>query len=89
MFEAERKEVALTSFHGVTLLLFLMLVFFYAMRIIRFGHIVKRLFGMRDFFTELLEIPEVRICPCDQDCPTPICDVALHTKTVHVIYPAV
>lgn len=48
-----------SSFHGATLLLFLALAFFYALRIVKFGHIIKRLFVMRDFFTEVLEIPEV------------------------------
>lgn len=48
------------SLHGSTLLLVLGCSGFYALRVVEFGNTVKKLMEMRNFFTEVLEIPEVR-----------------------------
>lgn len=45
---------------GFTLLLFVVLAAFYAWRVVRFGMGVRRLWEMHEFYTELLEVPEVR-----------------------------
>lgn len=50
-----------TSSHLSTLLIVLFFAAFYALRILRFGQLFRKLVDMRDFFTELLDIPEADI----------------------------
>jgi len=45
---------------GFTLLVFIIVAVFYAWRVVRFGMGVRRLWEMHEFYTELLEVPEVR-----------------------------
>lgn len=47
------------SFSGLTLLLALTLGAFYFSRVVKFGMMVRKLWEMHEFYTELLEIPEV------------------------------
>lgn len=47
------------SLHGSTLALVLLCGGAYAARVVRFGNTLKRLLQIRDFYNELLEVPEV------------------------------
>ena len=47
------------SLHGSTLALVLFCGGAYAARVVRFGNTLKRLLQIRDFYSELLEVPEV------------------------------
>lgn len=49
------------SFSGITLLLFISFAAFYGWRVIRFSLGVRKLWEMHEFYTELLEVPEVNI----------------------------
>lgn len=44
---------------GFTLLLALTFAFFYLWRVVRFSLGVRRLWEMHEFYTELLDVPEV------------------------------
>jgi len=47
-------------FSGLTTLLVVTFAVFYSWRVIRFGMGVRKLWEMHEFYTELLEVPEVR-----------------------------
>jgi len=51
------------SFSGMTLLVALIFGAFYFSRVIKFGLMVRKLWEMHEFYTQLLEIPEVSSDP--------------------------
>ena len=58
-----RAKRFLSRLSGFTLLVFIAFVGFYALRVVRFGMGIRRLWEMHEFYTELLEVPEVRLAP--------------------------
>ena len=54
-------ERVIDRLSGSTFLLFALFIAFYAWRVAEFGLEVKKLWEMHEFYTELLDVPEVSL----------------------------
>ena len=54
-------ERVIDRLSGSTFLLFVLFIAFYAWRVAEFGLEVKKLWEMHEFYTELLDVPEVSL----------------------------